>query len=274
MKSEKSNKSEVTIWLENAARFPLLPPERVTMIARQIQALPENSPKRKKLVNTLVKHNLRLVVRFVSTFMNGQCHNRWGSPETVDYLQAGSIGLIRAAEKFDPTRGYTFSTYANNWIRSKVSRYNLKSRTMVSISESMSRKLVFYNRNGYIRRRNGEKLVDNSVALPILREIEAAFSCGSLNVPNDCGTEMINFIVDTRVQEESKERDTFSLIHKGLDEVGVSALGKEILVSFFIQNETCTQIAERLNISVHKVRRERTAALRRARCSETLSGLV
>lgn len=274
MKSLESNKSEVTIWLENAAKFPLLPPERVTMIARQIQALPEDSPKRRKLINTLVKHNLRLVVRFVSTFMNGQCHNRWGSPETVDYLQAGSIGLIRAAEKFDPTRGYTFSTYANNWIRSKVSRYNLKTKTLVTISESMSRKLVFYNRNGYIKKRNGQEVVDNSVALPILREVEAALSCRSLNVPNDCGTEMINFIVDTRVQEESEECDIFSLVHQGLDEAGVSALGKEILVAFFVQNEACTKIAERLNISVHKVRRERALALERARRSRTLNGLV
>lgn len=274
MKTQKSNKSEVTIWLENAARFPLLPPERVTMIARQIQELSEDSPKRKKLVNTLVSHNLRLVVRFVNTFMNGQCHNRWGSPETVDYLQAGVIGLIRAAEKFDPTRGYTFSTYANNWIRSKVGRYNLKNKTLVSISESMSRKLVFYNRNGYIKRRNGEAIKDDSITLPLLREIETALNCGSLNVQNDCGTEMINFIVDTKVQQENEERDVFSLIHEGLDEAGVSPLGKEILVAFFMQNETCTQIAERLNITVHKVRHEKRVALERAKRSKTLSGLV
>lgn len=274
MKTEKSNKSEVTIWLENAARFPLLPPERVTMIARQIQALPEDSPKRRKLVNTLVRHNLRLVVRFVSTFMNGQSHNRWGSPETVDYLQAGSMGLIRAAEKFDPTRGYTFSTYANNWIRSKVSRYNLKSRTLVSISESMSRKLVFYNRNGYIKNRNGEAISDDATTMPILREIEAAFSCGSLNIPNDCGTEMINFIIDERVKGEEDERDLFALIHQGLDEVGVSPLGKEILVSFFVQNETYNEIAERLNTTVHRVRQEKKVALERAKQSGTLSALV
>lgn len=274
MKTEKSNKSEITIWLENASKFPLLPPERVTMIARQIQSLPEDSVKRRKLVNTLVRHNLRLVVRFVSTFMNGQSHNRWGSPETVDYLQAGAIGLIRAAEKFDPTRGYTFSTYANNWIRSKVSRYNLKNKTMVSISESMARKLVFYNRNGYIKRRNGQAVVDNAVAVPILRQVEAALSCGSLNVPNDCGTEMINFIVDNNVKEQEDDRDTFSMVHQGLDEAGVSPLGKEILISFFVQNEACTQIAERLNITVHRVRRERALALERAKHSKTLSALV
>lgn len=274
MKIPQQTKNEITIWLENAGRFPLLPQERVTMIARQIQSLPEDSPKRKKLVNMLVQHNLRLVVRFVSAFMNGPSHSNWGGPETLDYLQVGTMGLIRAAEKFDPARGYTFSTYANNWIRSKVSRYNLKTTTLVSISESMSRKLVFYNRNGYINRRDGKTRLEDSVAIPILREVQAALSCSSLNVPNDCGTEMINFIVDTKVQKDDERGDLFSLIHQGLDDAGVTPLGKEILIAFFMRNETCPEIADRLNISVHKVRREKATALKLAKASQALSALV
>lgn len=277
MKLTKTSKNEITTWLENAAKFPLLPPERVTMIARQIQSLPEDSPKRRKLVNTLVRHNLRLVVRFVNSFMSGTCHNKWGSPETVDYLQVGAIGLIRAAEKFDPSRGYTFSTYANNWIRSKVARYNLKTRTPVSISESMARKLVFYNRNGYIKRRNGKERVDNEVAVPILREVEAALSCTSLNAPNIYGTEMIDFIIDTRPMDEVEKdnsRDAFELIHQSLDDAGVSPLGKEILISVYMRDETCPQVAERLDMNVSKIRREKQIALRRARTSKALSALV
>lgn len=265
-------KDEVTTWMENAARFPVLSPERITLIARKIQSLPENSPKRKKLVNTLVNHNLRLVVKFVSSFMGGSCHNRWGSPETVDYLQVGAMGLIRAAELYDPSRGYTFSTYANHWIRSKVARYNLKTKTIVHVSESMARKLIFFNRNGYLRSKSTNRLIDNKIVAPMLREVENALCCHSLNAVDRYGNEFINSIVDKSSEQE--ERDVFNEIHEALDDAGVSALGKEILFSIFVHENTCPEIADRLNTSVHKIRREKDLAMRLAKRSKALERLV
>ena len=66
--------------------------------------------------NTLIERNMRLVVDLAR---KSGCHDEH---ELLDRIQSGSIGLLRAAEKFDPDRGFAFSTYATWWVRQAVSR--------------------------------------------------------------------------------------------------------------------------------------------------------
>ena len=257
---------DITTWLDAAGRFPLLPAERVTLIARQIQELPEGSAKRRKLVNTLVNHNLRLVVRFVKGFLAGRSHNKWGCPETVDYLQIGVIGLVRAAEKYDPARGYAFSTYANHWIRSTVSRYNLKTTTPVSISESAARELIFFKRNGYFKGRNGEVRSQQRGA-QIKGELEMAYACRSLNAPLDGGGEFQDLVPD---RTNRLDMGAFhEALGEAMDRAGISPMGKEILVSYYVNEEKPTDTAEKLGISIHKYKTEKAKAISCARsCPE------
>ncbi len=260
-----NNQSDITSWLDNAGRFPLLPAERVNAIATQIQSLPDDSPRRRKLVNTLVQHNLRLVARFVKNFMDGCSHNKWGSPETVDYLQTGSLGLVRAAEMFDPKRGYTFATYANFWIRSLISRYNMKTLTPVYVSESASRQIIFYKRNGYLKSRTNGQDVSEEKVEALKRLAIAAYNCTSLNIPNDTGRELLELVLD---ESAAPVLDVFGdEIHQAMDEVGISAMGKEVLLAYVVHNETLKQIAERLGISPHRAKVEKDRALRLAQAS-------
>jgi RNA polymerase sigma factor (sigma-70 family) len=265
--SRNDNQSDVTSWLDNAGRYPLLSAERVNMIAKQIQSLPEDSHKRRKLVNTLVQHNLRLVARFAHGFMNNCSHNKWGSPETVDYLQTGTLGLVRAAEMFDPTRGYTFATYANFWIRSFIGRYNMKTLTPVYVSESASRQLAFYKRNGFVSDRKDRPEMSKERVKELTRLTQAAYSCTSLNSLNEYGHELIDSIPD---QNQSPDLEAFANeINDAMDQAGISPIGQKVLLSYAVHNKTLKRISEQLGISISRVRSEKDRALRLARaCPE------
>lgn len=97
------------LWLNTVGRTPLLTAEQEFMLAEAMAAGCEASKKK------LVESNFRLVVNIAKKFSG-----RGMSLE--DLIQEGNIGLIRAVEKFDQTKGFRFSTYATWWIRQAVSR--------------------------------------------------------------------------------------------------------------------------------------------------------
>jgi RNA polymerase primary sigma factor len=79
--------------------------------ARLVAARASEDPKAvRAVVNEFAARNLRLVYIAANEF-------RWSGVEQDDLVQNGNLGLIRAAEKFDPERGFKFCTYANRWVR-------------------------------------------------------------------------------------------------------------------------------------------------------------
>jgi len=102
-----------TAWLDAAGSVPMLQRDEVIELARTIQADPESRPAL-QAINKLVASNLRLVAKvWKSNFSFVEAHD----PRTVDLLQEGALGVRHAALKYDPTKGFTFSTYAVAWIR-------------------------------------------------------------------------------------------------------------------------------------------------------------
>ena len=99
----------VKAYLKEIGRVPLLTAEQETELARAAQAGDEDA--RRKLSEA----NLRLVVSVAKRYAGR------GLP-FLDLIQEGNLGLMKAAEKFEPERGFKFSTYATWWIRQAITR--------------------------------------------------------------------------------------------------------------------------------------------------------
>ena len=128
-------------WLDTIGRVPLLTPaeeiELGTAIQRWQQHLPPCPPgirrRGMRARDRFVTANLRLAVSYVARRCNRLAKAHGGSE---DLQQAANMGLITAAERFDPARGYRFSTYAYWWIRQAVNRWVDQHSRMVSIPGS------------------------------------------------------------------------------------------------------------------------------------------
>ena len=123
-----SSNNTVRDYLKEIGRTPLLKSEEEVKLANQIQAMlplqdkQDLSLEEQKIVRLgqrakqkMVKANLRLVVSIAKKYQNRGL-------SMLDLIQEGSIGLMRASEKFDASKGYKFSTYSYWWIRQAMTR--------------------------------------------------------------------------------------------------------------------------------------------------------
>ena len=102
----------VKVYLKEIGRVPLLTPEEETELALKIQA---GGPEGEKAKQRLSEANLRLVVSIAKRYVGrGMLF--------LDLIQEGNLGLLKAVDKFDYSKGYKFSTYATWWIRQAITR--------------------------------------------------------------------------------------------------------------------------------------------------------
>ena len=156
LETQRRRSSDPVSWyLATIGRIPLLTPAEEIELGNQVQAMMAltedgsrefkdgelTTPQRRLLrigrraKERMMKANLRLVVSVAKKYQGKGL-------ELLDLIQEGSLGLERAVEKFDPTRGYKFSTYAFWWIRQSMTRaIACQSRTIrlpVHLSERLT----------------------------------------------------------------------------------------------------------------------------------------
>jgi len=96
-------------YLSRLTQAPLLTAEEEVALTRAVQAGDESARQR------LIESNMRLVINIAKTYRNRAI-------PLEDLIQEGAIGLMQAAERFDPDKGFRFSTYATHWIRQAIGR--------------------------------------------------------------------------------------------------------------------------------------------------------
>jgi RNA polymerase sigma-32 factor len=119
--------------VEEAKRFPMLTAEREQELARGWRD--ERDP---DALQQLIGSHLRLVIKIARGYAG------YGLP-LADLVSEGNVGLMQAAEKFDPGRGFRFSTYALWWIRAAIQEYILHSWSLVKMGTTAAQKKLFFN---------------------------------------------------------------------------------------------------------------------------------
>ena len=105
----------VRMYLKEIGRVPLLTPEREKVLAEVMTNEESTEEQKRAAKNELVESNLRLVVSIAKRYVNKGMF-------FLDLVQEGNLGLMKAVDKFDCSKGYKFSTYATWWIRQAITR--------------------------------------------------------------------------------------------------------------------------------------------------------
>lgn len=128
-----ANLDATQIYLSEIGFSPLLSAEEEVYFSRL--ALKGDEPSRKRMIES----NLRLVVKIARRY------NNRGLP-LLDLIEEGNLGLIRAVEKFDPERGFRFSTYATWWIRQTIERAIMNQTRTIRLPIHVVKELNIYLR--------------------------------------------------------------------------------------------------------------------------------
>ena len=197
-------------YLQSIRKFPILTPENEYDLAVKYKAT--HDP---KIAQQLINSHLRLVVKVVSKYKG------YGLPVS-EMISEGNIGLLYAINKFEPEKGFRFSTYALWWIKASIQKYILKSWSLVKIGTTAAQKKLFFNLRKIKNRLN--LMDDRELSHDVLGGIAASLDVsvqevtdmnmrlkahdGSLNAvidsSSDNGSEWIDFISDSKPNQEEK----------------------------------------------------------------------
>jgi RNA polymerase primary sigma factor len=154
--SAEPSLDSLRLYLRAIAKVPLLTADQEVLLAKRLER-GDMSAK-----TQMIEANLRLVVSIAKSYLGR------GLP-FLDLIQEGSLGLIRAVEKFDYRRGYKFSTYATWWIRQAVTRAIADKARTIRIPVHMVERL---NKVVHVERRLVQQLAREPQAEEIAAELE------------------------------------------------------------------------------------------------------
>lgn len=265
-----TSEDPVQFYLRSIGRVKLLTATEEIELARRVGQGDMFAKKK------LVQANLRLVVSVAKKYQNR------GLP-FLDLIQEGNLGLIRAAEKFDPERGYKFSTYATWWIRQGITRALAdKSRTIrvpVHMVETINnlRKATRKLSQKYDRRPTMDELAkEMGVTLNKVKDILAA-NRSPLSLDTPYGEDDDNTLAELVEDESSKTPEDSTALSLMSDDVRkvlsvLTPREREVLILRFGLNDgkprTLEQVGRLVGITRERTRQIELKALRFLRQSQ------
>jgi RNA polymerase primary sigma factor len=267
-------------YLEAISRYPLLTTQQEIQLARKIAQYmelrdnPSPTPAEQRLIKaglkaraTMVNCNLRLVVHIAKRYTG-----RIKSMDMLDLCQEGNIGLQRAAEKFDASRGYKFSTYAYWWIRQSLKRAIDSKERMIKIPIHMIDRIfkALQVEIEYMKE-HGRKPSKTELAKVMgltIEQLLALVDCNSAHISldelvTDDGNSLLDLIASPEVDidydlDYSKEHVQLALSY-------LTDMEQDLINKRYNQDLTFTAIAKEHNVSRERIRQRTTRTHRRLR---------
>ena len=256
----------VKAYLQQIGKIPLLSYEEEMKIAKEIKE--KNSIKAKE---TLVNSNLRLVVSIAKKYIGRGL-------SFLDLIQEGNLGLIKAAEKFDYTKGYKFSTYATWWIQQSITRGIAdKSRIIrlpVHMIETLGKiKKATFDLSIELGRMPTKEEIAEKIGISVsklgqlLKSAQGTISIETPANQKDDSTKIADYIVDesdstpdTKVTHDNLLDD----VRKILDQLNQKE--KDVLILRYGlddngQKKTLDEIGNRYGVSRERIRQIETRAI-------------
>jgi RNA polymerase sigma-32 factor len=261
--------------LAEARRFPMLTPERERALAQAWRRHGDEAALR-----DLVGSHLRLVIKIARGFAGYRL-------PMSDLIAEGNVGLMQAAHKFEPDRGFRFATYAMWWIRAAIQEYILHSNSIVKMGTTAAQKKLFFNLRQIKRRLDQQQSGDLSPE--VVARIAAALDVpenevvemnrrlsatdASLNVTTaeESETEWLDRLADDRPSQETVLAETDEVAHrrKLLVEslAGLNEREREILLERRLRDQPLTleDLGRRFHVSRERIRQLEVRAVEKLR---------
>lgn len=253
-----------SLYLKEIGFAPLLTGEEEVFYARKFHKGCEAARHR------MIESNLRLVVKISRRYVNRGL-------ELLDLIEEGSLGLMRAVEKFDPELGYRFSTYATWWIRQTIERALMNQTRTIRLPVHVVKELNVYLRAS---RKLAQRLdhaptpdeIAEEVGKPVadvLKVLSLSERIGSIDVPvADKEKTLVETIADDGAfspETQIEGENLTTVLNEWLEQLPEKQ--REVLVRRFgllnHQEETLEQVGREIGLTRERVRQIQVDALRR-----------
>ena len=257
----------VRMYLKEIGRIKLLTPEEEQEIAKKMAEGDEDARKR------MSEANLRLVVSIAKRYVGR-------GMQLLDLIQEGNLGLMKAVEKFDYTKGYKFSTYATWWIRQSITRAIADQARTIRIpvhmvetinrvlrtSHSMVQKL---GREPTTKEIADELHIEESKVEEVLKIAQEPVSLET-PIGEEEDSHLGDFIQDDEASQPSEEA-SYTLLREQLEEVLSTLTPREeqvLRMRFGLTDgkpHTLEEVGKEFDVTRERIRQIETKALRKLR---------